>query len=464
MTEEMRLSRADGAMKSLMHRGWRGHVISAYADPATLDRFIAIHDAIRRGEATVIQDKGGRVVAVLRLSTHGESVPLLFKQDDFMRSSFRTLLKSNLRPSHMQKSWRHTLQLRAAGIPVPAPVALLERRRCGVLHTTVYAGEYLPNAVSLAHLLRRGDGAGTDGDALLARLARELRFMHDRGFYHGDLKADNILAERRADRWLITFIDLEGVVAKQCLTEKARAIDLGRLWWALMPLTTPAVWTRFLEAYTEITPSLDRTLLKQQVERRVDYLKARRFGDLPAIGAQLRGNNRSQRWLIIALGTPQEVASTAPLLVALRRWLPNVRLDVLVCAAAVTALAKCPAVHTTISLLPRAMIRTIRTLRSNHYDATVDVTTSIRSSILTSLSGAGIRIGYRTSSVISKWFKRTTCYTQMIVAKPEQRRPVNHYLLVAEALGFCNGELASFDFRPPENRPEIANVIQNGPR
>ena len=450
-------------MKSLHHRGWRCQVIPTYADPAILDRFITIRNAIRRGEATVIQDTGGRVVAVIRLSAHGQPVPLLFKEDDLMRSSFRTLLKSHLRPSHVHKSWRHTLQLRAAGIPVPAPVALLERRRWGILQTTVYAGEYLPNALSLALLLRREDVADTDRDSLLATLAKELRFMHDQGFYHGDLKADNILAERRSDRWIITFIDLEGVMAKQCLTEEDRAIDLGRLWWALMPLTTPAIWTRFLEAYSAIAPSIDPLILKQLIDRRVDYLKTRRFGALPRIGALLQNTpHQPQRWLIIALEPPQRVFHATPLLTTLRRRFPSLQLDLLVNGRDAALIAQHPDMRVMTVLPDVSMLSTIRMIRATHYHAVIDLTNRFRSAVLTRATGAKIRIGYRTASTLSKWMKRATCYTQMIMARPEQREPSQHYHLVAEALGLGRVKTAPQESLSSEDRPAAAHSVQGG--
>ncbi|HUJ78797.1 MAG TPA: lipopolysaccharide kinase InaA family protein [Nitrospiria bacterium] len=436
MTDSHGASSDDHMLVSVKHRGWRGQVISVFTDPAVLDRYISIRDAIQRDEATVIKDIGGRAVTVIQVPINGRTIPVIVKQDDLMVSGVRALLKSHLKSPHVRKAWRWTLRLRDAGVSVPAPVALLERRRWGVLCTTVFVGEYLPNAAPLAHLLRRGDVSGTDRDDLLATLARELRFMHDCGFYHGDLKPVNILAEHRADGWIVTFIDLEGVAAKPCLTERERAIDLGRLRWALIPLMDDPAWERFLEAYATIAPSIDLFLLRRVTECRIEYLSTRRFGDLPRIGtALLDAPDQPHRWLIVALDSPRRVIQAIPLLVLLRWRFPSLHLDLLVHSSAAPLLARHPDMRVATLLPDASMMSTIKTIRSRHYQVVIDVTNGVRSAALTRASSAKIRIGYRTASTLAKWINRATWYTHMIVARPEHRLPEDYFLMVAEALG-----------------------------
>jgi tRNA A-37 threonylcarbamoyl transferase component Bud32 len=444
--------------RSIDYLGWQGYADPECASPVVLDRFIAIHDAIRQGDATVFQDSGGRAVAMIMTVIQGRQVPLLVKEDDVLRSGIRTLLKSHLRPSRARVTWRRTIQLHAAGVAVQAPVALLELRRWGLLRKSVYVGSYTPNAVPIAHLLRATGGAVVGRDSLLRALASELRTMHEGGFYHGDLKDGNILAERRSDTWAMTFIDLENVTVADRISLKERAIDLGRLWLALIPLTEPADREDLLERYATVAPRLDSVSLRQVVMQRIEALQARRFGGLSDIGARLREEAMSQpasarrkRWVVVASGSAAAALDVVPLLAVLRRGFPTVRLEMLGNRDTAAAMAHNPDLDDIVTVSGRPGVRGVasmfRLLRLRQYQVAIDVTDTLSSALLTRATGARIRIGYRVPSIISKWLKRVTCYTHMIMARPEQRDRARYYLLVGKALGL--------DAEMPARRPDV---------
>jgi tRNA A-37 threonylcarbamoyl transferase component Bud32 len=452
---------------SLYYGSWRGAAITGIQE-MHLGELMSIGDAIRSGRAMPMKNSRGRTSATLTLSVQGHSLQVYVKEDDLGKMGWWKLMKDNLRPSHLWRSWQRTWQLRAAGIPVQQPVAMLIFRRWGVVRKTVYVGEYLPDMVPLSTIMseRKGSG-GTSTDAeLLSTVMRELRTMHDKGFYHRDLKADNILAEHRLDRWNITFIDMEGVVAKRRLTEHDRAIDLGRLWLALTPWTAAVERERFLNDYASFAPTLNQTRLQRLINQRVNYLKARRFSALSQIGARLREETgQPQRWLIIALGSTHEVEQIAPLLAILRQGFPVARLDVLVRRGAESVLVQNHDLDELITITgavsdcssasheSRLFIQTIKCLRSRRYRVVVDLSGGVLSMVLTKATGASVRIGYRTASTLSKWVKRLICYTQVILANPEYRDTVRHYLLVAEALGLDSAESKLHIAEAPEERP-----------
>jgi tRNA A-37 threonylcarbamoyl transferase component Bud32 len=427
-------------LRPIEYLGWRGYATSECASPPVLDRFISIHEVIRNGEATVFQNSGGRAVAMILPVIQGRSVPVLVKEDDLLRSGVRALLKSHLRPARARVTWRQTIQLHAAGVAVQAPVALLELRRWGVLLKSVYVCGFVANAVPIVRLLRGADRAGAGRASLLKALAFELRAMHDSGFCHGDLKDGNILAERHADEWVITFIDLENVTAEQPITVKGRAIDLGRLWLALIPLTKPVELEAFLDHYASVTPGLDPGSLRRAVMRQMEALQARRYDRLPDVGVRLRNELTIRhpsaphvRWVLFALGSAAAALEMGPLLALLRREFPTVRLELLGSREAATALGGNPDIDGIMTV--SGWLSTVRSLRACRYQVAIDATDTIASALLTRSTGAGVRIGYRVPSIVSKWLKRATCYTHLIMARPEQRDRVQYYLLVGKALG-----------------------------
>jgi tRNA A-37 threonylcarbamoyl transferase component Bud32 len=447
---------------AVRHKVWRGFAMAGVEESGDFDRIVSIAEAIRTGAATPIKQRNNRTAATTTLRVNGRELLVYIKEDDLAEMGVRKFLKDNIQASRPWKTWQRTLQLQAAGVAVQPPIAVLEYRRLGLVRKAVYVGKYASDAVSVARLLGVDGPAGVDRHRLLVTLADALRRMHDRGFYHGDLKAGNILVVQQPDRWDIRFIDLEGVVAKRHLTDTDRAIDLGRLWLALLSLTTQVERERLLECYVSIEPRMKPILLRRLVELRVQFLGQRHFGNLPAVGERLRADSESavvrpRHWLIVAMGYPQLVRAALPLLATLRRSFPTVRFDMAVSPEAVPLLAQHPDLHAVLPVArcwwrrssgeegARPLLSALALVRSRRYEVTMDLADRFDSALLTRATGAPVRIGYRGASIFSKWPKRVACYTQMILATAGQRDPVRHCLLVAQALGL--------DVTAPERAP-----------
>jgi len=130
----------------------------------------------------------GRVVSTGRQAAAavlpGEP-PLLVK---WRRSRPSKRWRTLLRPSKERLEARAGLRAAASGIPLPAPLAVVETRRCGMLEGAVLVRRYLPEGRTAAEAFRDV----TWREAWVA-VARALKEWHAKGFRHGDCWPRNIL-------------------------------------------------------------------------------------------------------------------------------------------------------------------------------------------------------------------------------------------------------------------------------
>jgi tRNA A-37 threonylcarbamoyl transferase component Bud32 len=130
------------------------------------------------------------------------------------RHTFRDAWKERLALSTAQREWRTMVRLRAAALPVPAPLA----------HVRIASGEHVVvmewiDGVPLGAAL----AAGARRRSLIAALGALVRKLHGAGWVHRDLHREDVLVA--ADR--LVLIDLQA--ARRSKSDSARIRDLGRL-------------------------------------------------------------------------------------------------------------------------------------------------------------------------------------------------------------------------------------------
>jgi tRNA A-37 threonylcarbamoyl transferase component Bud32 len=87
---------------------------------------------------------------------------------------------------------------------------------------------------------------------LLSKVAQLVREMHARGIWHRDLKASNILVQKKVpDGEKLYLVDLDSVRIKKRLDRKEKIRDLARLNASLVSTTTVSMTDRlrFLQYY-----------------------------------------------------------------------------------------------------------------------------------------------------------------------------------------------------------------------
>jgi 3-deoxy-D-manno-octulosonic acid kinase len=102
------------------------------------------------------------------------------------------------------REWRLLRQLRAAGLPVPSPVAA-HVYRTGIIYTADIITAYLPNTRKLSWFIAQGR---VPPDCW-RRIGAMLRSVHDHGVDHPDLTAHNILLDEAGAPFLVDFDNAE---------------------------------------------------------------------------------------------------------------------------------------------------------------------------------------------------------------------------------------------------------------
>ena len=98
------------------------------------------------------------------------------------------------------REWRLLRKLRAAGLPVPNPVAA-HVYRTGVIYTADIITAYLPDTRKLSWFIAQGRAPAD----CWRRIGAMIRAVHDHGVDHPDLTAHNVLLDDAGNTFLVDF-------------------------------------------------------------------------------------------------------------------------------------------------------------------------------------------------------------------------------------------------------------------
>lgn len=102
------------------------------------------------------------------------------------------------------REWRLLRQLRAAGLPVPNPVAA-HVYRTGIIYTADIITSYLPNTRKLSWFIAQGR---VPPDCW-RQIGAMIRSVHDYAIDHPDLTAHNVLLDEAGKSFLVDFDNAE---------------------------------------------------------------------------------------------------------------------------------------------------------------------------------------------------------------------------------------------------------------
>jgi tRNA A-37 threonylcarbamoyl transferase component Bud32 len=169
--------------------------------------------------------------------------------------------------------------MRAAGLPVPRPLLAGERRRFGFLTDGCYLVQAVPGAMDFVPYLARHFPGGRPRAvrlALLGRLARLARRMHDAGFSHGDLHSGNLLVTGPPEDPRLYLIDLHTVRIhpRRGVRRATRRGNLAKLLHSLLTVTSAGDRLRILAEYEGDAPVLgERRAVARRLSARIRALE-----------------------------------------------------------------------------------------------------------------------------------------------------------------------------------------------
>ena len=178
-------------------------------------------------------------------------------------------LLAALRGSRARAEWDAARYLAGAGIPTPEPLVVAERRHGLALEQAASGTRFLPARETFEPALGRQPAA--KAHALLARAARWIRALHDRGVSHRDLHSGNVLVgPGPGDRTTIDVVDLHTVRHGHAPSRRLRERQLAQWLHSLLGSTGPGGRLRSLEAYLgPDVPRADVARARARVDREI---------------------------------------------------------------------------------------------------------------------------------------------------------------------------------------------------
>lgn len=222
----------------------------ALSDP---DGLLAASDLLFKDSA---RTKAGRVMIGGR--------PFFLKY--YRRRGILHTVKTIFRASRPWRNLKIAIHLIQNGVDTPAPLALMEERRSGLLMRSYLLTEYVPGE-RIRDLIARQMGNMAWQAEIVESLADFIARFHASGCCHRDLKANNILLEIDGDRDRPWIVDLDGAKLKQEIVERDRMLDLGRLLTSFADmLSLPQIY-RFLIYYSKKSGIWQDAKVKRDVVR-----------------------------------------------------------------------------------------------------------------------------------------------------------------------------------------------------
>lgn len=239
--QEFRLGKWHG----LVEKGYRPEILLRLATSEGL--------SVHPGEVETIKEGARALITHAVYEDQEKRAPVVFKH--FREGKKRDRLWAWVRRARARRAWINSHSLRMRGIPTPAPLAFGEKRGQGSTRESFLAMEEVVGAEPADQFLEKRLRSLPEAHQQEVRrqfagsLGSLVRWMHQSGISHRDLKASNILVVQGVEGMKLWVVDLDGVKTRRKVRERDIARDLGRMQAAFAALFSPADEEHFLRCY-----------------------------------------------------------------------------------------------------------------------------------------------------------------------------------------------------------------------
>ena len=174
----------------------------------------------------ILKQDAGTTVTLMSDSTQS----VVVKRHQLTR--WRRRADALMHGSPARRAWRGAHLLQTHGFPVPHPLAVVEKRRAGLVQESVYISQAL-SYPPLSDYWRESAPrwSVTQRRLFLRALALFVQSFHAAGLYSGDLRDANLLVEESPvePRWRFYLVDLDRLTHDPRLTLRRRVKNLVQL-------------------------------------------------------------------------------------------------------------------------------------------------------------------------------------------------------------------------------------------
>ena len=310
-----------------------------------------IASRIQPGYGEVIKDSRSSYLSRFYMVGVGEVVFKLYRQKRFVN-----YIKDLFRRSRGFRAWQGSWRLITRRINTAEPVLAGQRKRWGIIRSSFIVTRYIPDSRNLTLTAR--DLARGQQPELAGKLALFIGKFHDRGVFPCDLKGSNIIVAGTGRETRFYLIDTDHIMVRNKVSLQQRLYNV------------------------------------RQVRRST--------GLFPAAALRIRNI------LIVKPSSLGDIMQSLPAVSLLRQYLPGARIWWLANTGYRDFLRQMPEVNGVIAFqrkrwgqatrLPLTVWEFTRftgNLRRHRYDLGIDLQGLLRSGIITLLSGASLRLGFR---------------------------------------------------------------------
>jgi len=172
----------------------------------------------------------------------------------FIHSSWWDRFRRCFSRSKGYKAWLGGNGLRVRGVSSIAPFALLERDRKEGGWDSFLVMEAPMAGEEMDRFLCKGFPGSQGKRRFIEAFARWLTSLHQKGIYHLDMKACNILVSKKGEGWDFKLLDLEDVRFNERIDQKKLFKNLLQLNTSVPKYVTRTDRLRFLRAYLQQLP------------------------------------------------------------------------------------------------------------------------------------------------------------------------------------------------------------------